>query len=74
MVSQAADVRCALVLDRLQDFLERRIIAAPKHEILPDKNAELITDIVEYVLFPDTTSPYPVLYLAKIHKAIVKDA
>ena len=72
-MSQAADVQNALVLDRLQDLWVCGIIAATEHEILPDENAQLVADIVEYVFFPNAASPYPRVRLAKMINTIVKN-
>jgi hypothetical protein len=58
MMADTLDLRNALFLDRFSEFLDGRgVVAAAKHEILPDEDAELITGIIEDVLFPDTTTP-----------------
>jgi hypothetical protein len=58
MVSDAFDLRNTLDLDRLSELFDGSwVVAATKHEVLPDEDAELIAGIVKDVLFPDTTTP-----------------
>jgi hypothetical protein len=58
MMANALNLRNTLGLDRISELLDgSRVITATKHEVLPDKNAELIAGIVENILFPDTTTP-----------------
>lgn len=59
VVSQPFDLIDAFCLDGCSYLWKSWIIAATEHEVVPDKYAELVADVVKGIFFPDTTTPDP---------------
>lgn len=57
-MADSLNLRNALGLDGVSKLFDgSRVVAATEHEVLPNKNTELVAGIVENVLFPNTTTP-----------------
>lgn len=53
-------VRNAFFFDGFPNFWVCRVVTTAKHEVLPHKDAKFVAEVVEDVLFPDTSAPDPV--------------
>jgi len=57
VVTQSAHVSDGLLADGLEEGRERRVVAAGKHEVLPDHDPELVARVVEGVILVDASAP-----------------
>ena len=58
MMTEPTNVRSSFSFYRFEKIREHGIGAAGEHEVLPDKNAQLVAGFVKDVLFIYTTAPY----------------
>ena len=60
MMTDTFDLGNTFGLDGIPKLFDRsRIVSTAEHEVLPYEDAELVTDFIEDILFPDTTAPDP---------------
>lgn len=56
-MAESANICHAFFTNRLEEVGPCRVVAASKHEILPDEDSKLVAKIVEDVLFPNPSAP-----------------
>lgn len=65
-MAKPLDILGCFALNGFEEIRPGRIISTAKSKVLPDKDAKLVTSIVENILFINSTPPYPVEQLINV--------